>query len=54
MGAVEDLWWYARFRGFRSIHIPYDGMCLRDDLAAQTDTLFLCPFRARNPLTGKW
>jgi len=26
----------------------------RDDLAARTGARFLYPFRARNPLTGKW
>jgi hypothetical protein len=26
----------------------------RDDLAARTGTLLLYPFRARNPLTGRW
>lgn len=26
----------------------------RDDLASRTGTPFLYPFRARNPLTGKW
>lgn len=26
----------------------------RDDLSACPDELFLYPFRARNPLTGKW